>query len=160
MDAGWNFVVDDRIVLHNCRMAHSGRLASLAGAVGLAAIAGAHLVWATGSSWPYSDRTELADNIAGRADMPGPRACVTVAAALAAGAVVVAVPGRRGSLVQLAQLGLTAVLFTRGVAGVTRRTRLLVSWDPSDLFVEKDRRLYGPACLVLAALSALSLRNR
>ena len=92
--------------------------------------------------------------------MPGPTACVAVAGALGAAAVSVALPGRRGVVVQLARVAVAGGLFVRGLAGVTGRTHLLLNWTPTEPFLELDRRFYGPACLALAALAATSLRRR
>ncbi|HEX4443935.1 MAG TPA: DUF3995 domain-containing protein [Galbitalea sp.] len=140
-------------------MIRYARIAPVVGAVGIAAIAAIHLLWATGSSWPYRDRGELAEQIAGRPDMPSARACVLVGGALAGAATVVAVPGRRRWPIRVARAGVAAGLLVRGVAGVAGRTDLLLTWTPSEEFVRKDRRFYGPLCLVLAALSAISLRQ-
>jgi hypothetical protein len=41
-------------------------IATRAGATGLAALAGVHVVWATGSPWPLEDRAALADAVIGR----------------------------------------------------------------------------------------------
>ena len=155
VDRGWMFTVECPHPFHTVGMNRIGTVASPVAAAGLAAVAAVHLVWATGSSWPYADRTELAEHIAGRPDLPGPRACVMVGATLATAAAVVGAPGRHGRLGQVARLGVTSALLLRGLAGITGNTRLLVNWEPAQPFVELDRRRYGPLCLVLGALSAI-----
>lgn len=132
---------------------------AVAGAVGLAGIAGLHAAWATGSSWPAADRARLADSVAGTTAMPDAAACWTVAAALALAAGVTAGIGGQHQLAVLARAGVTAALLLRAATGLTGRTHLLVPWTPSQHFVHLDRRMYGPTCALLGSLTATSLRH-
>src|SRR4051794_21030031 len=99
-----------------------------ASAAALAAIAGLHLVWATGSPWPAADRDELADRMAGRAAgaVPSAAACVAVAGLLSTAAALVAGrPRRFPVLSRLGSAGVVAVLTTRGALGLAGRTDLV-----------------------------------
>ena len=126
----------------------------------LAALAGLHVAWGAGSSFPASDRTELADVVAGADEVPLARECFVVGALLATAALLVvdAGPWSR-SIRRVGVIGASGVLAARGVAGVSGRTSMLVPWEPSQRFVALDRRYYGPLCLALAARSAASLRS-
>lgn len=121
---------------------------------------GAHALWGVGSSWPFADRSALADAVAGTPEPPATRECFTVAALLlvAAGLVADVMPvgetTRRSGV-----LGVAVVLAGRGVAGVTGRTASIVPWTPSERFVSLDRRYYGPLCLLLAAGALRSARR-
>lgn len=53
--------------------------------VGLAAL---HGVWGTGSAWPTTSPTTLANAVGGREPMPGPAACWTVAGLLTSAAAI------------------------------------------------------------------------
>ena len=61
-------------------------LATRAASMALLAIAGLHVIWASGSSWPLPDGAALGDEVAGRpdADPPSATACLVVAGLLAA----------------------------------------------------------------------------
>ena len=89
------------------------RLLALTGAAGLATAAGLHAAWATGSSWPATDRTRLADSVAGTPAMPEPSACWAVAATLAAAAGVTAGAGGQHQLAVLARAGVATALLAR-----------------------------------------------
>lgn len=56
----------------------------------LAGVAGLHILWGLGSSFPKDDRVQLADAVAGLEVMPPASACFVVAGSLAAGAALVA----------------------------------------------------------------------
>lgn len=127
---------------------------ALAGAVGLAAVSALHAAWALGSSWPAPDRKGLAGLVAGTDTMPGPIECCAVSVALAAASAVTAGAGGEHRAARLARIGVATALLARGVCGLTGQTRLLVPWTPSPHFTELDRRVYGPLCVVLAALAA------
>jgi hypothetical protein len=60
------------------------RPATLA-AAGLAGLAGLHVAWAAGSSWPLPDKAALSDAVIGRDTFPSAAACLIVAGALTAG---------------------------------------------------------------------------
>jgi Protein of unknown function (DUF3995) len=122
-------------------------------AAGLTAIAGVHVIWATGSSWPARDRAALADAVVGRRDgeVPSPAACFAVAGLLVTAAGVVGARGTR--LRRLGARAVVAVLALRGGAGLAGRTDILSPGSSSPRFRELDRRFYAPLCLTLAALS-------
>lgn len=130
----------------------STRLASSS----LLAIAGLHVNWATGSTWPLPDRQALADEVAGRthADPPSAGACLAVAGLLTVAAGFVSGrPRRAPGLSRLGAAGVVATLATRGGFGMAGRTDALVPGSTSERFRERDRRVYSPLCLALAALS-------
>lgn len=131
----------------------------------LLAVAGLHVAWGEGKSWPLTDRDALSRLVLGVEPgaekgngVPARTECYAVALALTTAAVLVG--GRPRSLPRLRRTGVagvTAVLGVRGVAGVTGQTSLLVPMATGEAFTSLDRRYYGPLCLVLAALSARSL---
>jgi hypothetical protein len=125
-------------------------LALVPGAV-LAGAAGLHVAWGLGSSFPYDDRSSLADAVAGTPEVPSRGPCFVVAAGLAAGAALVVGVGGKQRLATMARMALAASLGLRGLTGVTGMTEMLVPWSPSDRFRELDRRRYGPLCLSLSA---------
>ena len=92
----------------------------------LLAVAGLHVSWGLGSSFPFRTREELADSVVGSSDVPSRGACVSVAAALVLSAILVArvVPLPR-ALRTVALRVVTTVLATRGVAGAMGRTSTL-----------------------------------
>ena len=126
---------------------------SLAGATLIAAAAGVHVLWGTGSAWPARDRRELAEVVVGTEEFPGSAACFAVATLLVGAAGVVAA-GPGGAVRRTARRGITTAFALRGVTGVTGLTSVMTPWTPSERFVEADRRFYGPLCLVIAALIA------
>ncbi len=137
----------------------STRLASTS----LLAIAGLHVNWATGSTWPLPDRESLADEVAGRPDSPPPStaACLAVAGLLTAAAGLVA--GRPRSAPGLSRLGSAVVvttLATRGSLGMAGRTDTLVAGSTSERFKARDRHVYSPLCLTLAALALPAVGSR
>ncbi len=129
---------------------------------GFFALAGLHVVWATGSSWPLSGEGELLDEVVGRpgGTAPSPAACLAVAGALTtAAALVSGRPRRRPWLSRIGSAGVVAAFATRGAFGLAGRTDLLVKGSSSERFRARDRRLYGPICLTLAALSLPAIRR-
>lgn len=131
-------------------------LSTRAAAAGLVAIAGVHLAWAAGSSWPLHSRAELADAVIGRAggEVPSPAACVAVAGLLCLGAGFLG-GGRRGegSLRALGPWVVVTALAGRGTLGLAGRTDLVSPGSASPRFRALDRRLYSPICLALAVLA-------
>jgi Protein of unknown function (DUF3995) len=122
----------------------------------LLAIAGLHVNWARGSSWPLGDREALADEVAGRAgaDPPSAVACLAVAGLL--GAAAAFVDGRPRCAPRVSRIGAAGVVATlaaRGGLGMAGRTDLLARGSISERFRARDRRVYSPLCLALAALS-------
>jgi hypothetical protein len=131
-------------------------------AAGLLGLAGLHVVWATGSTWPLRDSEELADKVAGRssAAAPGAAACLGVAGLLATAAGLVSGRPRRLPKVSRAgSAGVVAVFTVRGAFGLAGQTHLLVRGSSSESFKTRDRRVYAPICLALAALSTPALRG-
>jgi hypothetical protein len=131
-------------------------------ALGLCALSGLHCVWATGSPWPCRTREALSEKVVGRRSgpPPSPVACLAAAALLATAAGLVdGHPHRRPALSRLGSAGVVAVLTVRGAFGIAGRTDLLVPGSTSPAFRARDRRIYSPVCLALAALSTPSLRS-
>ncbi len=132
-------------------------------AAGLTAIAGVHLLWAAGSSWPLADREALADAVIGRPGgrFPSPAACLTVAGLLGiAASVVGGRPRLHPRVRRVGVIGVVTTLATRAGLGLTGRTDLLSPGSASPRFRELDRRFYSPhrrfyspLCLTLAALA-------
>jgi uncharacterized protein DUF3995 len=139
------------------------RLPPLVAAGGLGALAGLHLVWATGSPWPMTDGTALADAMAGGEGgaSPGPAACVAVAGLLGtASALVAGRPRRFPRMCRAGSTGVVAVLATRGALGLLGRTDLVSPGSVSPRFRRLDRRRYSPLCLLLAALALPATQSR
>ncbi|MFI6981392.1 DUF3995 domain-containing protein [Embleya sp. NPDC050154] len=123
----------------------------------LTAIAGLHVAWGLGSSWPLPDRVSLADAVVGQPGVPGPAACFAAAGALGTAALLVAGrPRRKPAAVRLGAFGVAGVLGLRGVVGLVGRTDLLSPGSSSDRFRRLDRMAYSPLCLALAVGSAVS----
>lgn len=126
----------------------------------LAVLAGLHMAWGAGASFPLGDRASLADTIAGTDDVPAPAECGVVAGLLGVAAALVADIAPVAPAIRRAGVaGVAATLGLRGVAGLSGRTDLLVPRTPSARFVRLDRRYYGPLCLVLALGSVASVRE-
>ena len=143
-------------------MAALKRLSTRSASVGLLAIAGLHVVWATGSPWPMGDRRLLTDTVVGSDDdePPSAAACLAVAGLLgAAGALVAGRPRRAPAVSRLGSAGVVAVLTTRGGLGLAGRTDLLSPGSVSERFRRLDRRVYSPLCLSLAALALPATRG-
>lgn len=118
----------------------------------LFAVAGLHVMWALGSSFPFRSRNELADSVIGTNEVPSSAACLAVASALFISATVVAgvvpIPVRIRTFVLRI---IVAILATRGVAGALGRTSLLSPGSDSLAFKRLDKRIYAPLCLWLAS---------
>ena len=126
-------------------------VAQHASAAGLLAIAGVHVVWATGSSWPMRDGDALAQTAGGGRSHTATE-CLAVAGLLTTASALVAGHPRRAPRLQRAGAGtVAAVLATRGAFGLAGRTDALVPGSSSARFRRLDRRYYAPLCLVLAA---------
>jgi hypothetical protein len=127
---------------------------------GLAGLAGLHVVWAAGSSWPLPEKASLSDAVIGHDKSPSPAACLAVAGALAAGSAFVAGwPARSERLQRAGAGGVVAALSLRGALGLAGLTHLVSPGSSSRRFRELDRRLYAPLCLTLAALAAPATRR-
>ena len=105
-------------------------------------------------------RAALSDEVAGRAsqDPPSSAACLGVAALLTtAAALVEGHPRGRPAVARVGAAGVVTVLTVRGSLGLAGRTDLLSAGSTSAAFRSRDRRIYSPVCLVLAALSLPAL---
>jgi hypothetical protein len=121
----------------------------------LLGIAALHAGWARGAAFPFEDRAALAGHGTGRADPPGPAACSAVAVLLTASAALVAGWPRGALVVQRAgATTVTVVLGLRGCLGLLGRTGLVAPGSVSPEFRARDRRLYSPLCLAIAAGAA------
>jgi hypothetical protein len=130
---------------------------------GFLALAGLHVVWATGSSWPLPDEGELLDQVVGRpgGTAPSPAACLAVAGVLAtAAALVSGRPRRWPRLSRVGSSGVVAAFATRGALGLAGRTDMLVKGSSAASFRTRDRHVYGPICVALAVLSVPALSAR
>jgi hypothetical protein len=118
----------------------------------LAALAGLHVAWGLGSSFPCADRSDLTEAVVGRSTVPGPLPCAGVAAALLlAASVVEDRPRWPGPLRRLALVGMSGVLGLRGVLGLAGKTSLMAPGSDGRRFRRLDRHFYAPLCLGLAA---------
>ncbi len=121
----------------------------------LAAIAALHTYWGLGGVWPEKTASDLAHAVVGdgRTRMPRPIACFLVALILA---VVAAWPWLiltrpKDQVVFGGGLAITAVFFARGLAGYSLHWRVRHGVEP---FATRDKWLYSPICLALAAAFA------
>ena len=118
----------------------------------LFAIAGLHVIWGLGSSFPFRTRAELADSVVGSDEVPSRAACIAVATALTFAALLVAGVAPLPKMWRAVALRIVAaVLATRGVAGAMGWTSVLSPGSDSAAFNRLDKRLYAPLCLWLAA---------
>jgi hypothetical protein len=125
----------------------------------LFALAGFHVLWGRGSTFPFPDRDGLNDAVIGRGSTPSPGACFAVAGALTvAGALVADVAPLPRPIQRLGVTGVAVVLAARAAFGFSGRTDAVVPGSTSVRFRRLDRRVYSPLCLALAA-GALSARR-
>jgi hypothetical protein len=131
---------------------------SAVAAVALLGLAGVHVAWGRGASFPFATLDELHDAVIGRPVQPSPASCYAVAGLLATAAAATAGAPTRGSrLRKLTVVGAATVLATRAGFGLSGRTDALVPGSASPRFRRLDRRVYSPLCLALAAGAAMSL---
>jgi hypothetical protein len=129
----------------------------------LIAIAGLHVAWGVGSSFPFSNREQLADAVIGSEEVPPPAACFAVAAALIVGSAAMSeglvLPTRLRVVVLRA---MAIVLGVRSVLGFLGLTRLVSPASTSPTFRTRDRTIYSPLtfALAIAALRAVQDLNR
>ena len=136
-----------------------GRAARSLTPVALAGIAGLHVAWGLGSTFPFSSHDALSDAVVGSQVVPSPAACYAVAGALiVAGGLVADAPIAPPRLRRLGRIGVATVLAVRGLAGALARTDLLSPGSTSPRFRELDRRFYSPLCFALAFGAAVSQR--
>ncbi|MFE9662575.1 DUF3995 domain-containing protein [Streptomyces sp. NPDC005955] len=137
------------------------RVASRTSASALTVLAGLHVAWGLGSTWPLPDRETFSDLVVGGAGFPPPAACFAVAGALGTAAALVAGrPRTHPALSRLGTAGTAAVLGARAAAGLAGRTDLLSPGSSSPRFRRLDRIAYAPLCLALAASTALAAAAR
>ena len=125
-------------------------------AAALLALAGVHVAWGRGATFPFRDVDSLEDAVLGGAEVPAPLTCYAVAGLLVGAAVVVAdVPLLPVRTRQVGRLVVAGVLGLRGVLGQAGRTDLYAP-HATDRFRRLDQVVYSPLCLALAtgALSA------
>ena len=128
------------------------RASSSLAALTLFGLAGLHVVWGRGSSFPFATKLELSDAVIGSRAVPSPGACYAVAAALfAASALAADAPVAPRRVRVLGRRVVVGVLSVRGIAGLAGRTDLLSPGSASPRFRSLDRRFYSPLCLALAA---------
>ncbi|MEU6998955.1 DUF3995 domain-containing protein [Nonomuraea sp. NPDC046570] len=138
-----------------------GRATAGVSAATLTTLAGLHVAWGLGSSWPLPDRESLADAVAGTTSLPGRGACFAVAGALGTAALLVTGrPRRTPALSRIGAAGVAGVLALRGAAGLSGRTDLLSPGSDSPRFRRLDRIAYSPLCLALAASAAVAAGSR
>lgn len=122
-------------------------------------IAGIHVAWGRGSSFPFATHSDLTDAVVGRDATLSPAACYGVAGLLTLAAGLVAgVPIGPRRLRRLGVATVVTVLSVRAAAGLAGRTDALVPGSSSQRFRRNDRRFFAPLCLALAAGSATALR--
>jgi hypothetical protein len=127
----------------------------------LTGLAGLHVAWGLGSSFPLADWETLSDAVVGQPTVPGAGACFAVAGALGAAALLVS--GQPRSLPTISRVGaagVAGVLGLRGLVGLAGRTDLLSPGSSSERFRRLDRVAYSPLCLALAVGSAMGARKR
>ena len=126
----------------------------------LLGLAGLHVAWGRGSSFPFAGHDDLSEAVIGRRNVPSPGACFAVAGALTIAAALVAdVPGLPRGVQRVGVTGVAAVLATRAGLGVSGRTDLAAPGSVSTRFRRLDRRVYSPLCLALAAGAFSSRRH-
>ena len=129
-------------------------------ALALVGIGALHVMWGRGSTFPFSDREQLNDNVIGRDATPSPTACYAVAGLLVtAGALVAGLPSPNSKLRRLGVGTVAAVLGTRAVLGFAGRTDLVSPGSVSETFRDTDKRYLSPLCMALALGAARSLRR-
>ena len=125
----------------------------------LLSLAGLHVLWGRGSTFPFADRDGLNDSVVGRSSTPRPSACFAVAGALTAAASLVAdVPRLPRHLQRLGVTGVAVVLASRAALGFSGRTDVVSPGSASPRFRRLDRRMYSPLCLALAVGALRSRR--
>jgi hypothetical protein len=125
----------------------------------LAGIAGLHVAWGRGSTFPFATTADLTDAVVGNDVVPSPGACYAVAGLLTVAAAATAgLPAPSSPLRRLTVVGVAATLGTRAAAGFAGRTDKLVPGSDSTRFRRNDRRVLAPLCAVLAIGAVMSLR--
>jgi hypothetical protein len=126
----------------------------------LLAIAGLHVMWGRGSTFPFADRDQLNDTVVGRTATPSPAACYGVAGLLtAAGALVAGLPTRQGWIRRTGVKTVAIVLGSRAALGFAGKTDVVSPGSVSPKFTAMDKRVLSPLCLALAVGAVSSLRS-
>jgi hypothetical protein len=126
----------------------------------LLGIAGIHVAWGRGSTFPFATTTELTDAVVGNDVVPSRPACYAVAGLLTVAAAAVAgLPRPDARLRRLAVVGTATTLAIRAAAGFAGRTDALVPGSTSPRFRRNDRRVLSPVCAALATGAVMSLRT-
>jgi Protein of unknown function (DUF3995) len=134
------------------------RWSGYATSIGLAGIAGLHIAWGRGSSFPFDNRSALADAVIGSPAVPPPAACHAVAAALAVASGLAAdLPVGSAWLRRAGRAGVATVLAVRGLLGLVGRTDLASPGSSSTRFRRLHRRFYAPLCLMLSVGAATAV---
>ncbi len=127
----------------------------------LAALAGLHVAWGRGSTFPFKTRETLNDTVIGGDKTPSPAACYGVAALLsAASALVAGLPTRSSWIRRVGVCTVATALGGRAALGFAGRTDVVSPGSTSAHFRRIDRRYYSPVCLTLALGALNSLRRR
>ncbi len=142
-----------------------GAASGWTGAIALLGLAGVHVAWALGSTWPVADVGELARTVVGVEPerMPGPAPTLAIAALLAAAAALLAArASRRGGpglqrLARTGVAGVAAVLGLRGLGGLAMSLPQVLAGEPNS-YARWDVALYSPLCLALAGLAVACAR--
>jgi hypothetical protein len=122
-------------------------------AAALFALSGIHLYWGFGGRWPGHDEASMVEHVVGRTRgmrAPGFLASAGVAAALAAGGVLVLfslTPTAWDGALSAARWALFAVFAGRGLASYVPPVFRYAGGTP---FATLNRRAYGPLCLAIA----------
>jgi hypothetical protein len=137
-------------------MARTSRITGLV----LAGLSALHVAWGLESSFPFSERGQLANAVVGTNDVPSRNSCFTVASllALASAAVLKILPLPRTPR-RVALTSLAGILALRAGLGLAGKTALLSPGSDSARFRRLDRQFYAPLCLGLA-LGVLKVRRR
>jgi len=124
------------------------------------AIAGLHVAWGIGSSYPFTNRDRLADAVVGADEVPPPVACFAVAAALLVGAAAMSDRAALPPRLRMAALRvMVVVLGVRGALGLLGATKLVSPANTSPTFRQRDRTMYSPLILALAFAAFLTTRH-
>jgi Protein of unknown function (DUF3995) len=139
----------------------TGRLGTVATSGVLAALAGLHVAWGRGSTFPFTSREALNDTVIGGDTTPPPAACYSVATLLAAaGALVAGLPTRSSWIRRAGVCAVATTLGGRAALGFAGKTDVVSPGSTSAHFRRIDRCYYSPLCLALALGALDSLRRR
>ena len=138
----------------------TSRVAGATAASALFGVGALHAAWGAGLGWPMDTRAELSDAVFGAKGLlrggAGPRNVVAGTLGVSA-AVVAGWPRRADPVRRVAVAGIAVTLAARGGLGLVGRTDLVSPRSTGSRFRQLDRRAFGPLCLTLAGLTALSL---